>query len=73
MEQKKEGTRKLKWLLTSGGTAITVFSWELLEEALENVIALDISSVIAVLSTFLLVFATQGIKLGIKRTIKFVC
>ena len=72
MEQKKEGTRKFKWLLTSGGTAITVFSWELLEEALENVIALGISSVIAVLSTFLLVFATQGIKLGIKKTIKFV-
>ena len=72
MEQKKEGTRKFKWLLTSGGTAITVFSWELLEEALENVIALGISSVIAVLSTFLLVFATQGIKLGIKKTIKIV-
>lgn len=72
MEQKKEGTHKLKWLLTSGGTAITVFSWELLEEALENVIALGISSVIAVLSTFLLVFATQGVKLGIKKTIKIV-
>ena len=72
MEQRKEGTRKFKWLLTSGGTAITVFSWELLEEALENVIALGISSVIAVLSTFLLVFATQGIKLGIKKTIKIV-
>ena len=72
MERRKEGTRKFKWLLTSGGTAITVFSWELLEEALENVIALGISSVIAVLSTFLLVFATQGIKLGIKKTIKIV-
>lgn len=72
MEHKKEGTRKFKWLLTSGGTAITVFSWELLEEALENVIALGISSVIAVLSTFLLVFATQGVKLGIKKTIKIV-
>lgn len=72
MKRKKEGTRKFKWLLTSGGTAITVFSWELLEEALENVIALGISSVIAVLSTFLLVFATQGIKLGIKKTIKIV-
>lgn len=70
MEHKKEGTHKLKWLLASGGTAITVFSWELLEEALENVIALGISSAIAVLSTFLLVFATQGIKLGVKKLIK---
>ena len=61
----------LKWLLASGGATITVFSWELIEEALENVIALGISSAIAVLSTFLLVFATQGIKLGIKRIIKF--
>lgn len=67
----KEGTRKLKWLLASGGTVITVFSWELLEEALENVIALGISSAIAVLSTFLLVFATQGVKLGIKKIIRF--
>ena len=66
----KQKGHKFRWLLTSGGTAITVFSWELLEEALENVIALGISSVIAVLSTFLLVFATQGIKIGIKKLIK---
>lgn len=71
MEQKKKETRNLKWLLASGGTAITVFSWELLEEALENVIALGISSAIAVLSTFLLVFFTQGIKIGVKKAIKF--
>ena len=70
MEQKKEGTRNFKWLLASGGTAITVFSWELLEEALENVIALGISSAIAVLSTFLLVFITQGVKIGVKKTVK---
>ena len=71
MKQKKERTHNLKWLFASGGTAITVFSWELLEEALENVIALGISSVIAILSTFLLVFFTQGIKIGVKKTIKF--
>lgn len=71
MEQKKKGTRNLKWLLASGGTAITVFSWELLEEALENVIALGISSAIAVLSTFLLVFITQGVKIGVKKIVKF--
>ena len=70
MEQKKKGTRNFKWLLASGGTAITVFSWELLEEALENVIALGISSAIAVLSTFLLVFITQGVKIGVKKTVK---
>ena len=67
----RERTHKLKWLLASGGTIVTVFSWELLEEALENVIALGISSAIAVLSTFLLVFATQGVKLGVKQIIKF--
>ena len=71
MERKKKGTRSLKWLLASGGTAITVFSWELLEEALENVIALGISSAIAVLSTFLLVFITQGVKIGVKKIVKF--
>lgn len=71
MEQKKKGTRNFKWLLASGGTAITVFSWELLEEALENVIALGISSAIAVLSTFLLVFITQGVKIGVKKIVKF--
>ena len=70
MEQKKKETRNLKWLLASGWTAITVFSWELLEEALENVIALGISSAIAVLSTFLLVFITQGVKIGVKKTVK---
>lgn len=70
MKQKKERTHNLKWLFASGGTAITVFSWELLEEALENVIALGISSVIAILSTFLLVFFTQGVKIGVKKIIK---
>ena len=59
-----------KWLATSGGATLGVFSWELLEEVLENVIALGISSVIAVLSTFLLISATQGIKLGVKKLIK---
>ena len=69
-EKEKKG-HNLKWLLTSGGTAITVFSWELLEEALENVIALGISSFIAILSTFFLVFCTQGVKLGFKKLVRF--
>lgn len=73
MEQQKQkkGHFSLKWLLASGGTAITVFSWELIEEGLENIIALGISSFIAVLSTVLLVFATQGVKLATKKLIKF--
>ena len=70
MKVEKERTHNWKWLLTSGGAVVTVFSWELLEEVLENVIALGISSAIAVLSTFLLVCATQGLKLGVKRLIK---
>ena len=70
-QKEKKGHFNLKWLLASGGAIITVFSWELIEEALENFIALGISSVIAVLSTFLLVFATQGVKLGIKRLVRF--
>lgn len=71
MEQNKERTHNLKWLFASGGTAITVFSWELLEEALENVIALGISSFIAILSTFFLIFATQFTKLTFKKLVKF--
>lgn len=73
MEQQKEkkGHFSFKWLLASGGTAVTVFSWELIEEGLENIIALGISSFIAVLSTVLLVFATQGFKLVTKKLIKF--
>lgn len=71
MKQKKERTHNFKWLLASGGTAVTVFSWELLEEALENVIALGISSFIAILSTFFLIFATQFTKLTFKKLVKF--
>lgn len=59
------------WVVTSGATTITVFSWELIEEALENVIALGITSAIAVLSTVVLVFATQASKLVIKKIIRF--
>lgn len=60
-----------KWVSTSGVATLGVFSWELLEEVLENVIALGITSVVAVLSTFLLISATQGIKLGVKKLIRF--
>lgn len=45
-----------------------MFVWELMEEGLENLIALGIS---ALCSTVVLVLATQGIKLGVKRFVKF--
>lgn len=59
-----------RWLATSGGITLGVFSWELLEEVLENVIALGISSAIAALSTYILICITQGVKLGVKKLIK---
>lgn len=50
----------------------TMFVWEMVEEALEGLIAYALSSVVAifvtkVLSTFAIVSATQGIKVTIKR------
>lgn len=59
-----------RWLATSGGITLGVFSWELLEEVLENVIALGISSAISALSTYILICITQGVKLGVKKLIK---
>lgn len=50
----------------------TMFVWEMVEEALEGLIAYALSSMVAifvtkVLSTFAIVSATQGIKVTIKR------
>ena len=76
MKEKKKERKKWsweafgRWLATSGGVTLGVFSWELLEEILENVIALGISSAIAALSTFILICATQSVKLGVKKLIK---
>lgn len=53
----------------SGLTFFVVFVMEMIEEGLENLIALSIS---AVFSTILLVFATQLAKLGIKKLIKLI-
>lgn len=53
----------------SGLTFFVVFVMEMIEEGLENLIALSIS---AVFSTILLVFATQLTKLGIKKLIKLI-
>lgn len=63
----KKQSRWGKFWKGSGITGLTVLVWEILEELLENVIAIGIS---AIFSTFLLLIATQGIKLGIKKLIK---
>lgn len=69
---------KPKWwkkLMSSGlWSMTTIFAWELVEEALENLIAYGISSVVALfitkaLSTLAIITATQGLKVGIKRFI----
>jgi hypothetical protein len=62
-----------KKLMASGlWSMTTIFAWELVEEALENLIAYGISSVVALfitkaLSTLAIITATQGLKVGIKR------
>lgn len=55
----------------SGWAVFTVFVWELVEEGLENLIALAISGtcaffIVKAMSTFGIVLATQGIKVLIK-------
>lgn len=52
----------------SGLTFVVVFAMEMLEEGLENLIALGISTLF---STILLVCITQLTKIGLKRLIKF--
>lgn len=56
----------------SGWALFTMFVWEMVEEALENLIAYALSSAVAVfvtkaLSTLAIITATQGIKVSIKR------
>lgn len=65
--QKKSVAQKWKWLSTSGWTAFTVLTWELLEELFENFIAYGLT---ALTSAMLLILATQSIKLGIKKLIR---
>lgn len=68
-----EKPRWWKKLMSSGlWSMTTIFAWELVEEALENLIAYGISSVVALfitkaLSTLAIITATQGLKVGIKR------
>lgn len=56
----------------SGWALFTMFVWEMVEEALENLIAYALSSAVAIfitkaLSTLAIITATQGIKVSIKR------
>ena len=70
--KEKQGGVKSR-LVKSGVFALfTVFTWELLEEGLENLLAYAISSAFAVfitkaLSTLAIVTATQGLKVMIKK------
>ena len=68
MLPKQKNDHKIKWWSASGWTVLTVFVWEILEEMLENIIAFGIS---AIFSTIFLLLATQGIKLCIKKVIRF--
>lgn len=66
-----------KIVATGWWSVLTVFAWELVEEALENLIAYGISSVVALfitkaLSTLAIITATQGIKIGVKKMAKFI-
>lgn len=61
-----------KFVSSSGWAFFVMFVWELVEELLENLIAIGVSSVAAVfvakaLSTFAIISATTGIKSGIKK------
>lgn len=67
-ESQPLNVEKHKWWSNSGWTFLTVFIWEILEEVLENIIAFGIS---ALFSTIFLLLATQGIKLCIKKVIRF--
>lgn len=61
-----------KFVSSSGWAFFVMFVWELVEELLENLIAIGVSSVAAVfvakaLSTFAIISATTGIKSAIKK------
>lgn len=67
-------TKKLlnKLFSGSGWALFTMFVWEIVEELLENLIAYAISSAVALfitkaLSTLIIITATQGIKVSLKR------
>ena len=68
----KHKTLLSKLFAGSGWALFTMFVWELVEEGIENIIALVLSSAVALfvtkaLSTLAIITATQGIKVAIKR------
>lgn len=72
MEQKPKRTLSQRLFSGSGWALFTMFVWELVEEALENLIAYALSSAVALfitkaLSTLAIITATQGIKVSLKR------
>lgn len=72
MERKPKRTLSQRLFSGSGWALFTMFVWELVEEALENLIAYALSSAVALfitkaLSTLAIITATQGIKVSLKR------
>lgn len=68
----KHKTLLSKLFAGSGWALFTMFVWELVEEGIENIIALVLSSAVALLavkalSTLAIITTTQGIKVAIKR------
>lgn len=71
---KKEETFWSKLFSGSGWAVFTMFVWELVEEGIEQLIAVAISSAVALfitkaLSTLAIITATQGIKVLLKRSL----
>ena len=73
MKHKSDQQTFRNWLLSTGGWAVfSMFVWELVEEAVENLIAYALSSAVALfvtkaISALVIITATQGIKVSIKR------
>ena len=72
MQNEPKQTFSQKLFSGSGWALFTMFVWELVEEALETVIAYMLSSAVAIfitkaLSTLAIITATQAIKVAIKR------
>lgn len=72
MKTPKKRTLTSRLFSGSGWAIFTMFVWEMVEEGLENLIAVALSSAVALfvtkaLSTLAIITATQGIKVAIKR------
>lgn len=72
MKAPKKRTLSSRLFSGSGWAIFTMFVWEMVEEGLEDLIAVALSSAVALfvtkaLSTLAIITATQGIKVAIKR------